>query len=398
MSDHAHVPEAEKFDAAKAGSLPSILLGAGAVGLVGSAVVALVSREQFAYSWLFAFAYFFIICAGALFWTCVHHATDSEWSVVVRRQLENVAALIPYLFFFFIPVILCFGILYKWWNLGPGVDSLLDKKQPYLSHWFFFLRIALYFSFMSWVAWSLRRNSTQQDEDGLARRSFTMRKFGVGGIPVVALSITFAGFDWLMGLDYHWSSTMWGVYLFAGAAGSSMSLLVLIITGLKSKGYLKVVNEEHYHMMGKWLLAFTIFWAYIGFDQYMLIWYAKIPEETIYFIVRTTGNWWYLSFGLVLFRFFLPFPILLTQWIKKTPQYLKYMAMWILFMELVDVFVIVLPFLHKGGFGFMDVLCSVFPLLGIGGILGWLFFRNLTANYLFPTKDPRLAGSLKLAN
>ena len=398
MSDHNPVPEAEKFDPAKAGGLPKLLLIAGVAGLVGSLIVALVSTKQFAYSYLFAFAYFFIICVGCLFWTCVHHATDSEWSVVVRRQLENVAGLIPFLFLFFIPVILCFSTLYKWWDLAPGVDPLLDKKQPYLTHWFFYLRVALYFVLLSWVATSLRRLSTAQDEDGAARRSLTMRKFGVGGIPVVALGITFAGFDWLMGLDFHWSSTMWGVYLFAGAAGSSMSLLVLIVTALKSKGFLKVVNDEHYHMMGKWMLAFSVFWAYIGFDQYMLIWYANIPEETIYFITRNTGNWWYLSFGLVLFRFFLPFPILLTQWIKKTPQYLKYMAMWILFMELIDVFVIVLPFLRKGGFGFLDVICSLLPVVGIGGILGWLFFRNLTSSYLFPTKDPRLAASLKLSN
>src|SRR5678816_683052 len=112
-------------------------------------------------------------------------------------------------------------------------------------------------------------HSTRQDVDGKGSHSLIMRKFGVGGIPVVALGITFAGFDWLMGLDYHWFSTMWGVYLFAGAAGSSMSLLVLIITALKARGYLKVVNEEHYHIMGKFMLAFTIFWAYIGFSQYM---------------------------------------------------------------------------------------------------------------------------------
>jgi hypothetical protein len=398
MSDPVPVPEAEKFDPAHADGLSKILLGAGAVGLLGSLIGAIFAHEQFAYSWLFGFAYFFTICMGALFWTCVHHATDSEWSVVVRRQLENVASLLPYVFVFFIPVIFCLGILYKWWNLGPGVDPLLDKKQPYLSHWFFFARLAFYFLLVSWVSTSLRRLSTRQDQDGAAKHSLSMRKFGIGGIPAVAICITFGGIDWLMGLDYHWYSTMWGVYLFAGAAGSSMSLLVLIITALKSKGYLKVVNDEHYHMMGKWMLAFTVFWAYIGFDQYMLIWYANIPEENIYFIIRNTGNWQWLSFGLVLFRFFIPFPILLTQWIKKTPKYLKYVAMWILFMQLVDMFVVVLPVLHKTGFGFMDVFFSLFPLVGIGGILGWLFLRNLSASYLFPTKDPRLAGSLKLTN
>jgi hypothetical protein len=177
-----------------------------------------------------------------------------------------------------------------------------------------------------------------------------------------------------------------------------MSLLVLIVTALKAQGYLRVVNEEHYHIMGKFMLTFTVFWAYIGFSQYMLIWYANMPEETSYYIVRNTGNWHELSLLLVVGRFFLPFAILLTQWVKKIPQNLKYVAMWILFMQLVDIFVIVLPFFRTGGFGFFDLLFSLLTLCGIGGVLGWLFFRKLTADYLFPTKDPRLAASLKLTN
>jgi len=201
-----------------------------------------------------------------------------------------------------------------------------------------------------------------------------------------------------MGLDYHWFSTMWGVYLFAGAAGSSMSLLVLIITALKAQGYLKVVNEEHYHIMGKFMLAFTIFWAYIGFSQYMLIWYANIPEENIYFIIRNQGSWNVLSTALVVCRFFLPFPILLTQWVKKDPRRLRWVAGWVIGMQLLDMFVITMPVLKKTGFGVVDVIYAICPLVGIGGFLGYFFLRNLTKDYLFPTKDPRLALSLHLHN
>ncbi len=399
MSDHAHAPEAEKFDPSKLGGLPNVLLGAGVAGLAVTAVGAfVVGKEQFAYTYLFAFSFFFTLIMGASFWNCLHHATDSEWSVVIRRQVENVASLFPVLFVFFLPLLGCVSILWKWWDVQPGVDVLLDEKQPYLSHWFFLLRVALYFVVVSWIVTSLRRHSTKQDEDGAASHSLTMRKLGIGGIPAVALTITFAGFDWLMGLDYHWFSTMWGVYLFAGAAGSSMSLIVLIITALKAKGYLKVVNSEHYHIMGKFMLAFTIFWAYIGYSQYMLIWYANIPEETVYFIIRNQGNWNFLSTALVVCRFFLPFPVLLTQWVKKAPERLRYVAMWIIGVQLLDIFVIVIPTLKKTGFSFLDVAYAICPLVGIGGILAWLFLKKLTANYLFPTKDPRLAGSLNLHN
>jgi len=399
MSDHAHAPEAEKFDPTKLGGLPGMLLGAGVAGLALTAIGAFVfGKEQFAYTYLFAFAFFFTVILGAAFWNCLHHATDSEWSVVIRRQIENIASLFPYLFVFFLPLLACASILWKWWNVGPGVDPLLDAKQPYLSHWFFLLRVALYFGVISLVVLALRGHSTRQDIDGAGSHSFSMRKFGVGGIPAVGLGITFAGFDWLMGLDYHWFSTMWGVYLFAGAAGSSMSLIVLVITALKGRGYLKIVNEEHYHIMGKFMLAFSIFWAYIGFSQYMLIWYANIPEENVYFIIRNQGNWVILSTLLVVGRFFLPFPILLTQWVKKQPHRLRWVAIWIIIMQLLDVFVVVIPTLKKTGFGFVDVAYSICPLVGIGGILAWLFLKKLTATYLFPTKDPRLALSLKLHN
>src|SRR6185295_10442581 len=136
-------------------------------------------------------------------------------------------------------------------------------------------------------------------------------------------SLTFAACDWFRSLHYSWFSTMWGVYIFAGAAGSSMSLLVLVITGLRKAGYLRdVVTMEHFHFMGKWMLAFTVFWAYIGFSQYMLIWYANIPEETEFFILRNTESWNLLSLLLVIGRFFIPFALLLLRFTKTHVNYL----------------------------------------------------------------------------
>ena len=401
MSDHSHEitpPEPEKFDLKHVAGLQNILLGAGVAGIAVSVIGAFISTKQFAFSWLFGFSYFFTICCGALFWTSLQHATDSEWSVLVRRQMENIAKLLPYFGLFFLPLILfCAPLLWKWWNIEPGVDPLLDAKSGYLNHTFFWVRAVAYFGFLAWISTTLYKSSTAQDADGAAKHTFTMRKFGIGGIAVVALSLSFSGFDWLMGLDYHWFSTMWGVYIFAGAAGSSMSLLVLLITALKSKGYLKAVNNEHYHIMGKFMLAFTIFWAYIGFSQYMLIWYANIPEETIYFRIRNTESWWYFSQSLVVCRFFLPFPVLLMQATKKT-KYINWVAAWILLMQLLDIFVIVLPALHPTGVQFSDVFFSACSLVGIGGILGWLFLRIIGQSNLFPMRDPRLLGSIKLSN
>jgi hypothetical protein len=383
MSSHSlTAPAVEKFELSKVASFRSILLIAGAVGIIGSLIGWAVNAQQFAFSWLFAFQFWYSLCVGCLFWTCLHHATDAEWTVVVRRQLENVTALIPMLVAFFLPILFNLDTLYRWWTIEPGVDALLDFKRGLLSL----------------VAWMLRSNSVGQDVDGAARRSLLMRKFGIAGIPVIAVCLTFSAIDWLMALDHHWFSTMWGVYNFAGAAGASMALLVLIVSALRKHGYLKPVTMEHYHVMGKFLLAFTIFWAYIGFSQYMLIWYANIPEETVYFRLRNTGNWYYLSTLLTVGRFFLPFPILLTQWVKKAPEKLNTVAWWILAMQLLDVFIIVMPVKSTHGFTFWDLAFSVFPLVGIGGILGWMYLNNLSKCATFPTRDPRLAGSLKLVN
>jgi hypothetical protein len=190
---------------------------------------------------------------------------------------------------------------------------------------------------------------------------------------------------------------MFGVYIFAGTAGSSMSLLVLVITALRRAGYLKdVVTLEHYHIMGKWMFAFVVFWAYIGFGQYMLIWYANMPEETQFFITRNTESWWALSMLLVIGRFFGPFAILLLRSIKKTPSQLCLVAGWILFMQMLDMYVIVLPALHRTGIHVS--IWDFVALLTIGSTLAFVYLRLLPRSSLFPVRDPRLIESLRLTN
>jgi len=399
MSDHSHTSEVqpEQFSVEKARYWSRLSLAAGILGLVSTALMAVDHREQFAFSWLFAFIYFFTVCVGALFWTLVHHATDAEWSVLVRRQLENVGALIPVLaVFFFATIFINAPFLYKWWNLPHGADALLDKKSAFLNPTAFTLRAIVYFAALGMLAYRIRENSVRQDADGHPGFTIAMRRLAFMGIPALALSLTFAAVDWLMSLDFHWQSTMWGVYIFAGGAGSAMSLLVVIVAALKSAGYLQQVNLEHYHIMGKLMLAFCVFWAYIGFSQYMLIWYANMPEETIYFIRRNTETWWYLSMALVVFRFFLPFPFLLFQSTKKNPKVLCAVAGWILAMQLLDMYIVVMPMLHQKGVAFHPL--DFTALLGIGGVLGFFFLNSLPKSSLIPVRDPRIQESIRLSN
>ena len=400
MSERAHVvptPEGEYFERSRFAGL-SLLFGVlGLLGIVLSVVGAIWWPQQFGFSWLFAFAYFFTLCAGCLFWVIVHHATDAEWSVVVRRQLENIASLWPVLALLFIPVLLLRHHIYRWMNIPPGEDPVLDAKHGYLNWNFYLARAIIFLGFFIISSWLLRKYSVAQDKDGNPRWTLRMRKVAFMSLPLFALSLTFGAFDWLMSLNYHWFSTMFGVYIFAGAAGSSMSLLVLVITALRSAGYLKeTVTMEHYHAMGKWVLAFTVFWAYIGFSQYMLTWYANIPEETEFFILRNTESWWLLSTLLVFGRFFFAFPILLMRSIKKKPQQICLMAGWILFMQLLDMYIVVLPELHRTGVHLS--VWDLVPLLAIGGTLGFFYLRIVGKTSLFPVRDPRLIESLRLTN
>ena len=400
MSDRSQAlptPEGEYFESNRFAGL-SVLVGLTAfVALTLSIAGAMIDPHQFSFSWLFAFAFFFTLCAGCLFWTIVHHATDAEWSVVVRRQLENIASLAAVLALFFVPILVLRHHLYEWMNIPPGHDPAFDAKRPYLNWHFFLARTIFYFGFFILASFFLRRLSIRQDKDGNPRCTLLMRKVAFIALPLFALSLSFGAFDWLMGLNYRWFSTMWGVYIFAGAAGSSMSLLVLVISALRSAGYLKeVVTLEHYHIMGKWMFAFCVFWAYIGFSQYMLQWYANIPEETQYYIVRNTESWWPLSLLLVFGRFFGPFAILLLQSIKKEPHRLAMIAGWILLMQALDMYLIVLPSLHGTGvrLSIWDLLCPI----AIGCSLAFIYLRLVGRTSLFPVRDPRLIESLRLTN
>ena len=390
-------PEGEYFEGNRFAGLSILLGGVAFVALVFCVIGAYADPLQFSYSWLFAFGYFFTLCAGCFFWTIVHHATDANWSVVVRRQLENIALLLWVMALFFIPVYLLRNNLYDWMTIPHGQDHLLDRKRGYLNLDFFTARAVFTFLFFGLAAWRLRRLSIKQDKDGNPRFTLKMRKAAVVSLPLFALCLTFGACDWLMGLNYKWFSTMWGVYIFAGAAGSSMSLLVLVITALRKAGYLKeVVTVEHYHVMGKWMLAFSVFWAYIGFSQYMLIWYANMPEETQYFLARTTQSWWNLSMLLVIGRFFGPFAVLLMQGLKKKPHRLCLVAGWILCMQLLDLYIIVLPALH--GTGVHLSIWDFVPLVAIGATLAFTYLRLVSRPSLFPVRDPRLIDSMTMVN
>jgi hypothetical protein len=319
--------------------------------------------------------------------------------------MENLAMLVPWMLLFFIPIFLLRNDLWQWIaDIGkPHLASELKDKLAYfnlpigpITIPFFWFRALFYFAYFIGAAFYFRSTSIKQDSDGDPKRSIQMRGVSFVGLLLFALCTTLMAFDWMASLDYRWASTMWGVYIFAGAAGSSMSVIILVVFGLKAVGYLSFVNEEHYHIMGKLLFCFSIFWGYIGFSQYMLIWYGNIPEETEWFLRRNIESWNTLSLVMVVGRFFIPFLYLLFEYTKRNSKFLAAISVWVLIMHLIDTYVTIMPFMHPTGvqIDILDVLC----IFAIGCPLVFIFLTTLGKVGLFPSKDPRLLESLKLSN
>ena len=402
--------------------------------------------SQYAYSWLFALFFFFTLAVGGCFWTLLHNVSNSGWGTSVRRVMENLGSVYPFLFIFAVPLLFP-GVqkyLFEWMTIhreglaadGVGLfdgllggfygsdslkawltdhhQGLLANKLWYMNMFAWYVRFAFYFIGLTLVIRGLRKLSVAQDSDPNpgTSRLFRARFHSTYTLIIFAITITFAGFDWLMALDYTWFSTMWGVYLFAGCALNSMAVIIITCTLLQNAGYMKkVVTPEHYHIKGKLLLAFTIFWAYVSFSQFFLIWYANITEETKYFLIRNTEGWNTGMIALVFGHFVIPFVILLQAWLKRTPKLLSIMCVYTLVMHILDHYLIVIPErsislmnILPGTFG--DVKTTIpgafwFDILAfvtIGSGFVFFYLRALGQNNLYPNRDPRLLESANVSN
>lgn len=424
----------EKFEPAKGGKLINTLGLFGGLGSLASLWFFFTKTDTFAYSWLFAVFFCFTFVAGGCFWILLHSASNSSWGVAVRRIWENMANMVIPLAILASPLLITAvnKPLYEWMGHhrtaaehaahadhpttvkqalhhmavdNPHLHVLVTKfGYMNLSTWFsWYTRFALYFLILWFIARTLRGKSVQQDQDGDIKHTIWSRQFSCIVLLPFALTVTFAAYDWLVGLDYNWFSTMWGVYIFAGCAWASMAASILVVTWLRSLGYLqKVVTDEHYHLMGKLLFAFTVFWAYVSFSQYFLIWYANITEETRFYLIRNTEGWQAVSIFLFLGHFIVPFLLLLSQQLKKNTSYTTLGCLWMLFMHVVDMYWNVIP--ERGpslGVGVVvpyawvqDIaaFCAVF------GIMGFLYLRGLAKYSLYPWRDPRLIESVNVIN
>jgi hypothetical protein len=401
MSAHGHVlrlPAPERVVKARF-RLSSILPVTAAIGTVLSVIGACVDHVQFAYSWFFAFYIFFTIALGAFFWTLLHYVCNAGWDVLIRRVWENVLPLFPLLLLLFSPLLIFPALrdtVWTWMGQSPAQNHELALRAGYLNPFFFYLRILIYFAYFGWMGHYYRRNSINQDADGNPVWTYRLHIHSYFAMVCFALLETFASFDWYMGLDWRWSSSLFGAYNFGVCAQVGMAFCIVVVAWLRGHGLLGRLNAEHFHLMGKLLFGFSILWAYFAFGQFLLIWYANIPEETIFYNDHNRGDWVYLTYFLVVGKFMFPVIYLLAQDTKKSLGALTRIAAWILFMHVVEVYWFVMPYAHDKSI--LPSWQDFVTLITFGSILGCAYIRVMCSAPLFPVRDPRLVESLTVTN
>ena len=388
----------EKYRLTQTGRVGTVAMLIGVVGLGLSLVGYFTDSMQFFHSYLAAMGFWISIALGGLFLTILHHLTGAVWSVALRRVFENVMATLPYLAILFLPVLFGIKELYHWSHPDAVMhDQLLQEKAPYLNPPFFIIRTVFYFAVWIVLSRLLYQESISQDGAAKPTELRRARKISPPGVILFALTISFAAFDWLMSLDAHWYSTIFGVYIFGGSVMGVLAFITTALLLMRRSGILaESITVEHYHDLGRLLFTFVVFWSYIAFSQYFLIWYANIPEETIFFQHRWVGAWKGVSLLLALGHFLVPFLILMIRAAKRNMLSLGVMSVWLLFMHMVDLHWIVLPNLHPEGFqlSWMDVT----TFLGVGGLFVWRFWTQTANHALVPIRDPRLQKSLTIKN
>ncbi len=369
-------------------TLIGVLIG---IGVLTFAISWMKTPDRLWPAYLTAFFYFSCLGLGGLFFTALQHITKAGWSSSIRRYSEAMTSFIPLIFVGGLVLVAGMKYLFPW--ADPAVVSaspLIAAKASYLNVGAFIFRLVIFCGGWFLFKWFIVGNSVKQDQTGDHKLTLKNVGLSIGFILFFSLSFTLFSMDLLMSLLPTWYSTIFGIYCFAGLFQSSLAVLALIIIFVKRSGAVKgYVTVEHQHDVAKFLKGFTVFWAYIAFSQFMLMWYANIPEETEYYIMRSqNGGWLSISFGLLIFRFIVPFIALLPRGLKRNENHLILVSCLILVMQYVDIYWMVYPNFFEGNVTFGVVEIGIF--CGFAGLFIWGITSFFQKHSLVPVKDPRL--------
>ena len=431
----------------------TIQTAAGLIGMVGlgaSAVIGFtgmfgVDHTYFLKSWMQNYLFVLCISLGAFFFVFIQHLTRAGWSSTVRRPAEIIAANLQWAWVGLVPVALLWivgsgsghgdghelvnpsegwgpGTLFPWADMAwmehhnKAEYDLVSQKSAYLNSSFFWARCIFYVLFWGLASRWFFRTSLEQDRTGDVRLTQKMQMMAAPTTLLFGVTVSFAAIDWIMSLSPAWFSTMFGVYFFTGSATCGFAMIILVLIRLQEAGRMKgLVTKEHYQDLGKLLFAFgMVFWAYIGFSQYMLIWYANIPEETGWFLARQIGGWAPLSLALLFGHFCIPFVALISKWPKRIRWSLMGAALWMLAFGWLDTFWLVMPVVPEDIYNaksYMEVIeahsgdssnitnpINFTMLAGFAGFYVWLTMRRMRTVPVVAERDPRIQEGLSFEN
>ncbi len=380
----------------------SVSLGIGVIALIAWLVGCYFNTEQALRSWLLGFIYWGGISIGSIGILMLQYLTGGAWGIVIRRILEASSRTIWFVALLFIPIMLGIDTLYHWATASG--DKLVEYRHIYLNHNSFGIRAIIYFAIWFVMTYLLNSWSAQQDDSNNVEDSakFLGRATAFSGPSMVifALVVTFASIDWVMTLDKHWFSTIWGMLYLVGWSLSTFAFIIALLANLMDKEpFSRILGKKHFHDIGKLMLALVMVWTYFNLSQFLIIYSGNIPEETPWYLTRMDGGWQYVGLILLFLHFAFPFIILLSRDIKRSAKWLSLTAFLILVMRLVDMFYHIgpQPFHGDAGHGgtfhvsWMDFVGPI----AIGGLWLWWFFGELKKRPLLPYKDPFVENAIK---
>ena len=343
-------------------------------------------------SYLIGYIFWLGITLGSLAVLMIQHLTGGAWGIVSRRVLEASTRNIPLMALLFLPIAFNLESLYEWARPGADANHFIHEKAAYLNKPFFYIRAAAYFVIWGTLAYFLNKWSREQDQQPARPPGPVDRRFRVlsgPGLVLYVVTITFMSVDWVMSLDAEWYSTIFGILTLGGQGLSTMAFTILCLALLsKFRPMSEFAAPDHFHDLGKLMFAFVLLWAYFSVSQLLIIWSANLPEEIPFYLERLHGPWYPVSVALLLGHFFLPFLLLLSRDRKRNPTRVFRVALFILFMRVVDIAWTIGPVFREGGSGLHVLDFAVVFAMGAAWL--FMFFSNLSGRSLVPAHDPYL--------
>jgi len=365
---------------------------AGVAGVLLAVVAFLIDREQFLRSYLFAYLYWTGMALGCLAILLMHHVVGGKWGMLIRRLCEAGARTLPFMAVLLIPILLGMTVLYAWTRPEAAHDTSIQSKAAYLNVPFFVARAIIYFAIWFLYSHLLSKWSSELDRTHDERLISKMRAVSAPGLVVLTLTTTFAFVDWIMSLEPHWFSTIYGAMFMIGEMVESFAFVIALMIILSKVTPLKeYVTAQHIHDLGNMLFAFMVLWAYLSFSQFLIIWAGNLPEEIPWYLSRLRGGWGWVALTIVIFHFAVPFALLLFRGVKRREDRLFRVCLLMIVIRLVDVYWVTEPAFYgqRLRIHWMDFVTPI----AVGGLWLAVFFWQLKSRPLVPVGDPRLQGA-----